>query len=390
MAQPRVSAGGGFAALFYSWRMGRQAGGIWKLYKRLRAKNACKTCALGMGGQQGGMVNEVGHFPEVCKKSLQAQAADMIAPLPDDFFAKNSIELLGSMTPRQLEYAGRLSYPIIAEEGDSHYRRISWEEALKSAGAAFKGLPPSETFFYASGRSSNEAAFLLQLIARAYGTNNVHNCSYYCHSASGVALAKVYGSGTASVVLDDLKSADFVLIAGANPASNHPRLLTQLMELRRRGGRVVVINPLKELGLVRFRVPSDWRSMIFGTQIADHYVQPHVGGDVALFQGILKALLERKGVHDEFIAKCTEGWDAVSEDVRALDWSDLVASCGVAKQEIERVAEMIFAAERGIFCWAMGLTHHAHGVDNILALCNIALAKGWLGRKGCGLMPIRG
>ena len=390
MARPRVSAGGGVPALLYSWRMGRQAGGFWKLYKRLRSKNACKTCALGMGGQAGGMVNEGGHFPEVCKKSLQAQAADMIAPLAPDFFAKNSIELLGKMTPRQLEFAGRLSYPVMAGPDDSHYRPVSWEEAFSRAGEAFKGVKPEETFFYASGRSSNEAAFLLQLIARAYGTNNVHNCSYYCHSASGVALAKVYGSGTASVVLDDLQSSDFVMVVGANPASNHPRLLTQLMHLRRRGGKVVVVNPLKELGLVRFRVPSDWRSMLWGSQVSDLYIQPRVGTDVAFFQGVLKALLATKGIDEDFIAQHTEGWDALVEDIKSQSWDDISETCGVSKRDMEQVAAMLFAAERGIFCWAMGLTHHAHGVDNILALSNVALAKGWLGRPGCGLMPIRG
>src|SRR5262249_38848802 len=158
-----------------------------------------------------------------------------------------------------------------------------------------------QVFFYSSGRSSNEAAFLMQLVARAYGTSNIHNCSYYCHAASGVALDQVYGSGTASVVLDDLAACDLALVAGSNPGSNHPRLITHLIDLRRRGGRVIVVNPLRELGLVRFRVPSRWRSLAFGSTVSDLYLQPHVGGDVALMKALLKGVLEAGGVERDFV-----------------------------------------------------------------------------------------
>src|SRR5205814_9431675 len=171
---------------------------------------------------------------------------------------------------------------------------------------------PEQTFFYSSGRSSNEAAFLMQLVARAYGTANIHNCSFYCHNASSVALAQVYGSGTASITLDDVAQADLVLVAGANPASNHPRLVTQLVQLRRRGGRVLVVNPLRELGLVRFRVPSDWRSMLFGSTVADDYLQPHVGADVALLKALLQAVAEAGADDRTILAEPTSGWEAVA------------------------------------------------------------------------------
>src|SRR5687767_3422697 len=262
MAKARVAAGGGIAAVLYVLGKGREAGGILKLYRRLRSKNACKTCALGMGGQRGGMVNEAGHFPEVCKKSVQAQAGDMAGAISAEFFARHTIADLAALTSAELERLGRLAFPVIAEPGDTHFRRIPWPEALDRAGRALREAPPAEAFFYSSGRSSNEAAFLLQLVARAYGTPNIHNCSFYCHAASSVALGGVYGSGTASVTLDDLAQADLALVAGANPASNHPRLITQLVALRRRGGKVIVVNPLRELGLVRFRIPSDWRSFL--------------------------------------------------------------------------------------------------------------------------------
>jgi len=390
MGKPRVKAAGGLAALAYVWRKGREAGGIVKLYRRLRSKNVCKTCALGMGGQKGGMVNEAGRFPEVCKKSVQAQAGDMHAVIAEDFFRTTSIEEMGTFSSARFESLGRLAFPVIAEPGDTHFRRVAWDEALDRAGAAFREARPEETFFYMSGRSSNEAAFLLQLVARAYGTANIHNCSYYCHAASGVALSKVYGSGTASIVLDDLEKADLAMIVGANPASNHPRLITRLMEMRRRGGKVIIVNPLKELGLCRFRVPSDVRSMLFGTQVNDLYLMPHIGGDVALLVALLKAVIEQGAVDDVFVAAHTEGFDGVRADVEAAAWTDLERASGVSRAEIEETARMIAGAKNGVFCWAMGLTHHAFGVDNILALANLALARGWLGRPGAGLLPIRG
>ncbi len=378
------------AATFYVLKKGREAGGYWKLYRRLRSRNACKTCALGMGGQRGGMVNEAGHFPEVCKKSIQAQAGDMARHIPEAYFIQHTLDEMGRLSSRELEELGRLVFPVVAHEGDTHYRRISWQEAYDLATKAFAEAGPEETFFYASGRSSNEAAFLMQLVARAYGTPNIHNCSFYCHQASGVALTGVYGSSTGSITLEDIAETDVVLLAGANPASNHPRLITQLVELKQRGGTVIVVNPLKELGLVRFRVPSKWRSMLFGSDIADIYVQPHIGSDVALFSALLKGVIEAGSVDHVFVSNYCDGWDKVRAAAEAASWDELTTACGVSKGEIDRVVGALSRARRGIFLWAMGLTHHANGVENIEALSNLALARGWLGRPGCGLMPIRG
>src|SRR5881398_3380252 len=390
MARPRVAAGGGLAAVAYVLRKGREAGGLLRLYRRLRSRNACKSCALGMGGQEGGMVNEAGHFPEVCKKSVQAQAGDMAAPIPEHYFRTPSIARLAEPGSAGLERLGRLGFPLLAEDGDTHFRRISWPEVIDRAAAALLAAAPEEIFFYSSGRSSNEAAFLMQLVARAYGTSNIHNCSFYCHNASSVALAQVYGSGTASITLEDLAQADLVLVAGANPASNHPRLVGQLVQLRRRGGKVLMVNPLRELGLVRFRVPSDWRSMLFGSTVSDLYLQPHVGADVVLFKALLKGVVEVGALDRAFVAEHTSGWEAVAADLAASSWEELIERSGVARAEIARAVAMLVRARRGVLLWAMGLTHHAHGVDNVLALANLALARGWLGRPGCGLLPIRG
>lgn len=390
MAKPRVKAAGGMAATWYVIKKGRESGSYWKLYKRLRSKNACKTCALGMGGQKGGMVNEVGHFPEVCKKSVQAQAGDMAGFITEAWFRKTSIEEMATFTSAEMEKLGRLVFPVMAREGDTHYRRVTWNEAMDAAGAALRECSTEQTFFYASGRSSNEAAFLMQLVARAFGTANIHNCSYYCHAASSVALEGVYGSPTGSITLDDIAETDLVVIAGANPASNHPRLITQLVQLKRRGGKVIVVNPLRELGLERFRVPSDWRSMLFGSSIADLYIQPHIGGDVALFTAVLKDLLESGGIDTAFISSHTDGWDALRAEVESRSWDELTEASGVTRDQVRQFADALRAAGRGIFLWAMGLTHHANGVENVEALSNLALALGWLGRPGCGLMPIRG
>lgn len=383
-------AGGGFAAIGYSLRKAREAGGVLALGRRLATHNACKTCAVGMGGQRGGMHNEAGSFPEVCKKSIQAQAADMQPPLDEAFLRTHEVATLERWTSRELEHAGRIGFPLLWRAGEPRFHRIGWDEALRIAAEALRATTPDRTFFYASGRSSNEAGFVLQAFARAYGTNNVNNCSYYCHQASSVALADAIGSGTATVVLEDLAEAECAVVLGANPASNHPRLITQLVELRRRGGKVIVVNPLREVGLVRFRVPSDWRSLLFGSEVSDLYLQPHVGSDVAVLVWWLRRLIERGGVDEEFVRDHTSGWEAVRAHALAADSTALAAACGLTPAEIDTAVDILVGARRGVMAWAMGITQHAHGVDNVQAIANLGLARGWVGRPGAGLLPIRG
>jgi len=373
----------------YSLEKAFQVGPL-RLLKRMNSRNACKTCAVGMGGMKGGMVNEAGHWPEVCKKSLQAQVADMIGALPADYFEKHSIADLEKLTPKEAEDAGRLSYPVVLEKGASHFKPITWEAALKHIESAMKGTTPERTAFYSSGRSSNEAAFLLQAFARVYGTNNVMNCSYYCHQASGVALKMAFGTGTATVELEDLTRCDLVVLLGANPASNHPRLMTQLANLRARGGQIIVVNPVRESPLETFHVPSQIKSLFFGTKIASTYVQPLPGGDVAFLVGVLKSIIEKRKVDNEFIDSHTEGATEVLDYARNADWAELIKNSGVDRETIEKCADIIYMSKRTIFAWAMGLTHHASGVDNVLAVCNLAIATGNVGKPGAGLLPIRG
>ena len=355
------------------------------LWRAMRSRNACKTCALGMGGQMGGMVNEAGHFPEVCKKSLQAMASDMQNGISPDFFARYSIADLRTLSPRELESCGRLVAPVYAGAGETHYRVIAWDEALDRLAARLKASGPGRSFFYASGRSSNEAGFLLQLFARAFGTNDVNNCSYYCHQASGVGLASSLGTGTATVQLEDLERSDLFVLIGGNPASNHPRLLRSLMAMRRRGGNVIVINPAQEIGLVNFRVPSDPRSLMFGTRIASLYVQPHIGGDIALLTGVAKHVLERDGQDRAFVEQHTEGFAEFRRQVESTAWNDIETASGVPRETIDRVAEMYMSAKDVVIGWTMGITHHLHGVENVQMIANLALLRGMIGRPKAGL-----
>jgi len=385
----QVRSGGGWQAVAYVWQQARRVG-PWKLWKAMRTRNACKTCALGMGGQRGGMVNELGRFPEVCKKSVQAMAADMQPAIPEEFFRSVSLDELRRMTPRELETRGRLTVPLLYRRGDAGYRPISWDDALQRIADKLRATAADETFWYFSGRSSNEAGFLLQLFARLYGTNNVNNCSYYCHQASGIGLSSVVGSGTATIVLDDVEQADLVFVIGGNPPSNHPRLMTSLLGVRRRGGHVIVINPVVETGLVRFRVPSDVRSMLLGTDIASQYVQPHIGGDLALLTGIAKRIDELGATDETFLTEHGEGWPDLRDHLRATDWAEIEQKSGVSIDEIHDIANRYAASRSVVFCWTMGITHHAHGVQNVQAIGNLALMRGMVGRPGAGLLPIRG
>lgn len=386
----KVGSGGGLRAILYTFKKGREAGGVWKLFKAMRTRNTCKTCAVGMGGQKGGMVNELGHSFEVCKKSMQAMVADMQPGIDPNFWKQNSIEQLKKLSPRELEYLGRLIHPLRYRQGSSHYEVITWKEAFESIAAKLSATPADETFWYFSGRSSNEAGFLLQLLARVYGTNNVNNCSYYCHQASGVGLQSSIGSGTATILLDDLENADTVFLIGGNPASNHPRLMTSMMRVRRRGGKVVVINPVRETGLINFRIPSDPISLLTGTKVASHYVQPHIGGDLALLWGLAKATKQLGAFDDAFLKEHTNGTEQWLSAVDDLSWQEIETKSGIARSEIESIAEVYAKSKKCVFAWTMGITHHAHGVENVQAIANLAFARGMVGKPGCGLMPIRG
>ena len=385
----RPHSGGGWKAIGYSLKLASRVG-WWNMWKAMRSKNTCKTCAVGMGGQLGGMVNEGGHFPEVCKKSFQAMASDLQGAVRREFIEKTSLNQLRAMTSRQLEMSGRISEPLYLAKGATSYKVTTWEHAISTLVERMKAAGPERSFFYASGRASNEAGFLFQMLARLFGTNYVNNCSYYCHQASGVGLGMSIGTGAGTVRLEDLDQTDLYILIGANPSSNHPRLMRSLMEIRRRGGRIIVINPLKELGLTNFRVPSDVRSLLFGTEIASDYIQPHIGGDLALLTGISKDILERGGHDQTFIASHTEGFEDFVKGVNSTSWDSILDQSGVDRETIRKIADQYCKAKNVVIAWCMGITHHLHGTRNVHAIANLALLRGMVGRAHAGLMPIRG
>ncbi len=386
---PVAQAGGGAKKILYTLATVNRIG-VAKAAKALTAHNTCKACALGMGGQLGGMTNELGEFPAVCNKSVQAQSTDIQDEIPVEVFDHPVTDFL-DLTPRETERLGRLGFPVLKRKGEDRYQRVSWDDAMVFAADKFLATAPDRTFFYSSGRSSNEAGFILQLLARLYGTNNVNNCSYYCHQATGVALGSTIGTGTSTVELEDLTRCDLIFVIGANPSSNHPRFIHQLAACRARGGKVVVINPAKEPGLQKFALPKSPKSLLKGgSEIASHYVQPKIGEDMALMKGIAKAVLERGALDEAFIAQHTDGFEAYKEAIEALDWDEILSRCGVSRDEIETIADVYMASENAVFAWGMGMTHHLHGVQNIEEIAALALLRGMIGRPGAGLLPLRG
>lgn len=381
--------GGGPKKVLYTLSTARKIG-LLNSAKALNSKNACKACGLGMGGQHGGMTNELHEFPSVCNKSIQAQSTDIQAPIPAAIF-NHSLDDFRALSARELETLGRLGKPIYKAAGEQRYREVDWDWALARAAQRLAQVAPSCTFFYSSGRSSNEAGFVLQLMARLYGTNNISNCSYYCHQATGEALGNTIGTGTATVELDDIAHCDLFFLIGANPASNHPRLLHKLIGLRRRGGTVVVINPLREAGLVQFAAPKMISSMIKGgDEVASIYLQPKIGSDIAVFAAIAKAVIDKGGCASSFIERYCDGYSEFLAHVNGLSMASLLERCGLQRADIDKVADIYIASQSAIFAWGMGMTHHRHGVDNIEWISNLALLRGMVGKAYAGLLPLRG
>ncbi|MFA5494684.1 MAG: molybdopterin-dependent oxidoreductase, partial [Porticoccaceae bacterium] len=381
--------GGGAKKILYTLKTVRRMG-LLNSAKALNSGNACKACGLGMGGQRGGMTDEQGAFPSVCNKSIQAQSTDIQQPIPAELF-NHTLADFRELSGHQLEHLGRLNTPLYKAAASEHYQPIDWDDAFALAARRFAAVAPERTFFYSSGRSSNEAGFVLQLLARLYGTNNVNNCSYYCHQATGVGLGNSIGTGTATVELEDLDGCDLVFLIGANPASNHPRFIYKLKACVERGGQVIVVNPAKEPGLVRFAVPKSAKSLIAGgSRIATQYLQPNIGSDLALLKGMAKALIEADAVDDTFIANHTDGFAAYCADLCTTPWAKITAQCAIEQSEIERIAALYAKAENAVFAWGMGITHHRRGVDNVEAIANLALLRGMVGRRCAGLLPLRG
>ncbi len=381
--------GGGTKKILYTLSTVKQIG-LKQSAKALTANNTCKACGLGMGGQKGGMTNELGEFPSVCNKSVQAQSTDIQAPIPSEVF-NHTLKDFAELSPYEIEHLGRLNTPIFKSEGSDTFTPLSWPQAIELMVNKIRATPPESSFFYASGRASNEAGFLLQAYARCFGTNNVNNCSYYCHQATGVGLQSTIGTATATVELADLKKCDTVFLIGANPSSNHPRFIHQLKALRERGGKVIVINPAKEPGLVKFAVPKSVTSLLKGgNDIASHYLQPKIGSDWYLLAGLAKSVMADQKEDREFISNHSQGFAQYKAMMDEITWQDIEDKTALSQQAIEAIAAVYSQSEKTIFSWGMGITHHIHGSENVEAIANLALLRGMVGKEGAGFLPLRG
>jgi molybdopterin-dependent oxidoreductase alpha subunit len=338
------------------------------------------------------------HIAEFCENGAKAVAEEAtIRRVTPEFFAEHSIDELRAHDDWWLGQQGRLTHPMILDEGATHYRPISWDDALREVADALRGLDdPDEAIFYTSGRTSNEAAFLYQLLVRGLGTNNLPDCSNMCHESSGSALVETLGIGKGTVSITDIHEADLLIIAGQNPGTNHPRMLSALEKSKANGATIVAVNPLPEAGLMRFENPQTPKGIVLGgSKLADEFVQIRLGGDQALFQAIGKHLLEMEasegGVLDHaFIAEHTTEFDAYAAEMAAVPWRELVAATGIPQKALRRVAERVRTSKATIVCWAMGLTQHKHSVAMLRDVVNVLLLQGNIGRAGAGVCPVRG
>ncbi|MBM4791093.1 FdhF/YdeP family oxidoreductase [Streptomyces sioyaensis] len=335
------------------------------------------------------------HTAEFCENGAKAVAEEAtLRRVTPDFFAAHSVADLADRSGYWLGQQGRLTHPMYLAEGADHYVPVSWERAFDLVGEELTALDsPDEAVFYTSGRTSNEAAFLYQLFAREFGTNNLPDCSNMCHESSGSALTETLGIGKGSVLLEDLYQADLIIVAGQNPGTNHPRMLTALEKAKAGGAKIISINPLPEAGLERFKNPQTPRGLAGGgTALTDLFLQVRLGGDQALFRALNRLILNTDGALDEdFIRAHTHGFEEFAQAARADDDGDeTLAATGLTREEIGRAGEMVLASRRTIVCWAMGLTQHKHSVPTIREVVNFLLLRGNIGRPGAGVCPVRG
>ncbi|HEY6576478.1 MAG TPA: FdhF/YdeP family oxidoreductase, partial [Mycobacterium sp.] len=336
---------------------------------------------------------------EFCENGAKAVAEEATKRrVTPEFFARHSVAELAGQPEYWLSQQGRITHPMVLADGDTHYRPIEWDDAYRLIAEHLNGLAsPDEACFYTSGRTSNEAAFLYQLLVRSFGTNNLPDCSNMCHESSGTALTDAIGIGKGSVTVEDVVDADCILIAGQNPGTNHPRMLSILEKAKARGAKIIAVNPLPEAGLMRFKDPQKVHGVVgHGVPIADEFVQIRLGGDMALFAGLGRLLLEAEDrnpgsvLDRDFIAGHCAGFDEYEKRTRAVDLDTVTEATGIDREQLERVARMLIASDRTVFCWAMGLTQHRHAVATIGEATNVLLMRGMIGKPGAGVCPVRG
>ena len=330
---------------------------------------------------------------EFCENGAKAVADEaMKAKVTPSFFAEHSVQALAEMSDYELNNLGRISSPVVLREGRSHYETITWDDAFAMVAEALNTTQsPDRAVFYTSGRTSNEAAFLYQAFVRAYGTNNLPDCSNMCHESSGKGLGQTIGIGKGTVSLEDFNHADVIMVIGQNPGTNHPRMLTALRDAKHRGSTIIHVNPLAEAGLTRFKHPQDYmKGNMKSTTLADVHLQVRIGGDAALMKGLIKCQLENDALDREFITSKTEGFDSMIEAAEQTSWEQIVTDSGISEEQIRTAGRLLSSSKATIACWAMGLTQHRNGVAVIQEVVNLLLMNGHVGRKGAGFCPVRG
>tara|TARA_R110000796_G_scaffold37722_4_gene95322 strand:+ start:223304 stop:225607 length:2304 start_codon:yes stop_codon:yes gene_type:complete len=337
-------------------------------------------------------------FAEYCENGAKALADEATTKhIGADFFSKNSIEALSQLTDYELNKFGRITEPLVLLPDSIHYEPITWDNAYTLIVKELEKLSsPNEAIFYTSGRSSNEAAFLYGMFARAFGTNNMPDCSNMCHESSGVALSETLGIGKGSIKLEDLYEAEVVIVAGQNPGTNHPRMLSALEKCKANGGKIISINPLEESGLVNFKNPQELKGWLgSGVGMADVHLPVRINQDIPLLKVILKKLADLDKIdasvfdHD-FINTYTNGYTDVMNDINTYDIDKLILQSGVSEEKINQVVEILAKKTKIVVCWAMGLTQHKNGVENIREYVNLLLLKGAIGKPNAGTCPVRG
>ena len=336
---------------------------------------------------------------EFCENGAKAVAHESDRRRIDaEFFAKYSVNELSTHTGYWLEQQGRLTEPMVLKENATHYTPISWDAAYDLIADELNRLEsPDRASFYTSGKATNEAAFALQLFVRQFGTNNLPDCSNMCHESSGRAMTQMLGFGKGTVTLEDFEKAELVLVVGQNPGTNHPRQLNALQDTKRNGGKIISVNPMPETGLMAFMDPQEVRGMLgFPTKLTDLFLQVKVNGDIPLFKGIIKKLVEwddaepGAAIDHAFVDEFTANLEELLADVRSADWDTIVSQSGVAREAIEEAAAMIRDAEKMIICWCLGVTQHVNGTENVREMMNLLLLRGAIGKPGAGACCVRG
>ena len=330
---------------------------------------------------------------EFCENGAKAVADEaMKAHVTPHFFSKHSVSELSQLSDYELNRKGRISHPVILEKGALHYTKISWKDAFSRISDHLKSISdPNRTAFYTSGRTSNEAAFLYQAFVRAYGTNNLPDCSNMCHESSGKGLGQTIGIGKGTVTLDDFNHADVIMVIGQNPGTNHPRMLTALRDAKHKGAKIIHVNPLPEAGLMQFKHPQDYmKGDLKSTTLADLHLGVRIGGDAALIKGLIKVQVDRQAIDQEFVTSKTTGMDEMISKAASTSWKQITKDSGLSKSDIQVAGRMLANSKATIACWAMGLTQHRNGVAVIQEIVNLLLLGGHVGKKGAGFCPVRG